>query len=183
MSAIVFIRHGETQMAGTFCGHSDPPLCHSGRRQIALAAVRVAALGIERIVASDLLRASQSAALLSRSLGAPVDHQPRLRELYFGLWEGLNWNQVEAQYPDEADEWLRHWPLRSAPGGELYEHFRARVAAEITPLLANPSAPNTALVTHRGVMFCALQDHFQFSQQEAWTQTACYGAVVVARPA
>ena len=33
MSTIVFIRHGETDMAGSFCGHSDPELNLAGKRQ------------------------------------------------------------------------------------------------------------------------------------------------------
>jgi len=34
MSEILFIRHAETDMAGTFCGHSNPPLNMRGRNQL-----------------------------------------------------------------------------------------------------------------------------------------------------
>src|SRR5438270_10894251 len=38
MKPCILLRHGETEMAGLFCGHSDPPLSDAGREQIELAA-------------------------------------------------------------------------------------------------------------------------------------------------
>ena len=35
MSELLLIRHAETDMAGTFCGHSDPELNVRGRAQLA----------------------------------------------------------------------------------------------------------------------------------------------------
>ena len=64
MKPCILLRHGETAMAGLFCGHSDPPLSDAGREQIELA---VSMLG-ERpkvIYASDLKRARQSAELIA----------------------------------------------------------------------------------------------------------------------
>jgi len=34
MSELLLIRHGATALAGTFCGHSDPPLDARGRQQV-----------------------------------------------------------------------------------------------------------------------------------------------------
>ena len=34
MSGLLFIRHAETDMAGTFCGHSDPSVNARGKQQI-----------------------------------------------------------------------------------------------------------------------------------------------------
>jgi len=33
MSRVLFIRHAETEMAGRYCGHSDPDLNAQGRAQ------------------------------------------------------------------------------------------------------------------------------------------------------
>jgi len=35
MSRVLFIRHAETEMAGRFCGHSDPDLNAQGQAQLA----------------------------------------------------------------------------------------------------------------------------------------------------
>ncbi len=180
MSALIFIRHGETEMAGRFCGHSDPALNPAGELQAARAAEQVAELGVRRIYSSDLRRAWQTADLLARRIGVEVELQRSLREIDFGLWEGLRWQEIETRFPGEAVQWLREFPLRSAPGGETYAAFTSRIEAVIESLLRAPLAGTIAVVTHRGVMRYALRRFFGFAEEEAWTRTEPYGAVVVA---
>ncbi len=180
MNTLIFIRHGETDMAGRFCGHSDPELNAAGELQVARVAEEVANLGIERIYSSDLLRASQTAAALARRIGVEVELRENLRELYFGLWEGLSWQEIETRFPQEAGPWKREFPLRSAPEGEAYAAFEARIDAAIEPLLRETLVRTAAVVSHRGVMSYALTRFFGFSEEEAWAKTAPYGAVVVA---
>jgi broad specificity phosphatase PhoE len=183
MSTIVLIRHGETGMAGRFCGHSDPDLNASGEREAIRVAEEASRLGIERIYSSDLCRASQTAAAIVQRTGIEVDYLAGLREIYFGQWEGLAWHQIEARFPDEAGRWLREFPWRSAPGGETYAAFTARVETEITGLLREAADMTMAVVTHRGVMRHALTEFFGFTEAEAWTKTATYGATIVSRSA
>ena len=180
MSTLIFIRHGETDMAGRFCGHSDPELNAAGELQVARVAEEVANLGIERIYSSDLLRASSTASILARRIGVEVELRENLREIYFGLWEGLSWQEIETRFPQEAGRWKQEFPLRSAPGGEAYAAFTARIERAIEPLLCESYVRMIAVVTHRGVMSYALTRFFGLSEAEAWTKTAPYGAVVVA---
>ena len=178
MSTIIFIRHGETGMAGRFCGHSDPPLNADGERQAACLAEEVASMSIDRIYSSDLRRALQTATAVSQRIGVDVEVLAGLREIDFGLWEGLSWQEIQDRFPEDADRWLDEFPVRSAPEGEGYRAFTARVEAAIAPLLDDAESMTTALVTHRGVMYYALTEFFGFSEAEAWTKTAPYGAVV-----
>jgi alpha-ribazole phosphatase/probable phosphoglycerate mutase len=180
MNILVLIRHGETDMAGTFCGHSDPELNPAGESQVLRLAEEVAMLGIERIYSSDLRRATQTATAIAQRIGVGVDYVPALREINFGLWEGLTWQEIEACCPDKADRWLREFPLRSAPDGEAYADFTARVDDAIATLLERSAGITTAVVTHRGVMRYALTKFFNFSEDEAWAKTAPYCAMVVA---
>jgi broad specificity phosphatase PhoE len=180
MNTLVFIRHGETDMAGTYCGQSDPELNSAGELQIARAAEEVAQLGIERVYASDLRRASRTASIIAGRIGRGVELLPDLREMYFGLWEGLRWKEIETRFPQDAELWIKEYPLQSAPQGEAYAAFTSRVDKSIEFLLSAPPAQKIAVVTHRGVMCYALTKFFGFSETEAWTKTAPYGAVVVA---
>ncbi len=180
MSTLIFIRHGETDMAGKFCGHSDPELNAAGELQAVAVGEQVAALGIERIYSSDLLRAAQTAAVLARRIGIEVELRENLREMNFGSWEGLSWQEIEARFPQESVRWLEESPLRSAPEGEAYSIFTARIDAAIEPLVHESQVRTIAVVTHRGVMSHSLTRFFGFSENEAWTRTAPYGAVVVA---
>jgi broad specificity phosphatase PhoE len=185
MSTIIFIRHCETEMAGKFCGHSDPELNIAGERQLAEVMKAIAPLDIRRILSSDLRRASRTATAIAEHLGVNVELQPALREIYFGLWEGLNWKEIENRFPQEAVRWLRDFPWQTAPKGEVYTAFTARIDAAIAPLVDEITAcattgATTAVVTHRGVMRYALTKFFGFPEAKAWTKTAPYGAVVPA---
>jgi alpha-ribazole phosphatase/probable phosphoglycerate mutase len=180
MSTLIFIRHGETDMAGNFCGHSDPRLNLAGELQIARVADEVAPLGIQRIYSSNLLRALRTATIIGQRIGVHVELRDNLQEIDFGLWEGLGWLEIEARFPQEAGRWLQEFPLRSAPEGEAYTDFTARIEMAIESLLCEAPSLTTAIVTHRGVMSYALTKFFGFTDEEAWTKTAPYGAVVIA---
>lgn len=182
MSAIVLIRHAETDLAGKFCGHSDPGLSAVGEYKLSSLAQEVAPLGINSIVSSDLRRASETATALAERLHVPVEFRPGLREIHFGVWEGLSWEEVERQYPNEARLWLREFPARSAPSGEAYRDFIARVETEFTKIIdcTTSKSATPAVVTHRGVMQCALTRFFGFSEDRARKRTADYGAIVIA---
>jgi broad specificity phosphatase PhoE len=177
---IVLIRHAETDMAGRFCGHSDPALNAVGERQAICVAEEVSKLGIGRICSSDLRRASQTAAAIAQRTGIAVNYLTGLREIHFGQWECLAWEEIEVRFPEEADLWLRKFPSPSTPGGEAYIPFTARVDTAIATLLCETADVTTAVVTHRGVMRYALTKFFGFSEANAWTRTARYGATVIA---
>jgi broad specificity phosphatase PhoE len=182
MNKVVLIRHLETELAGRFCGHSDPELNATGELGLRSLLDEVALLGITHIYSSDLRRASRTAAAIAERIGAPVELRPGLREIHFGLWEGLRWEEVQQHYTNEAQLWMREFPMRGAPGGEKYRDFTARVEGEFKAVIANHNCATPAVVTHRGVMQFALSRFFGISPDEARKQTENYGSIVVATP-
>lgn len=178
MKEIVLIRHAETAMAGRFCGHSDPDLNAIGEIQLARIVEQVLPLEIDRIVSSDLRRAFRTAQAIGERIGLDPEFRQRLREIHFGLWEGISWNEITACFPCEAQKWIAEFPT-NAPQGEPYAEFCARVEAEFRSLLHSSANRVTAVVTHRGPMTYGLTRFFGRNQQEAFEQTAAYGAVIV----
>jgi cob(I)alamin adenosyltransferase len=182
VNAIVLVRHAETDLAGKFCGRSDPDLNLAGERQLSFLVEELAALEIQHIYSSDLRRACETATAIAERCRVAVEFRPGLREIDFGVWEGLRWEEVEQKYPEEAQLWISAFRTRSAPGGESYENFIARVDAEFNQLLLENERTPSAVVTHRGVMQYALTRYFGFSEPDAWRRTENYGAVVVGTP-
>jgi broad specificity phosphatase PhoE len=180
MNDVVLIRHVETDLAGTFCGHSDPDLNAAGEHRLRSLLEEVAPLGIERIYSSDLHRASRTAIAIGKRIGALVELRPGLREIYFGLWEGLRWDEIQQQYPHESQQWASEFPTRCAPAGESYREFTARIDAEFTGVIGWRKSGAQAVVTHRGVMQYLLTRFLGFSADDARTQTENYGAIVIA---
>jgi len=180
MNDLVLIRHVETDLAGTFCGHSDPDLNAAGEQGLRALLEQAAPLGIERIYSSDLRRASRTAMAIGNRIGTPVEFRSGLREIHFGLWEGLRWEQIQQQYPHEAQLWVREFPMRRAPAGEEYRDFTARVDAEFRGVVGRRTGGAQAIVTHRGVMQYVLTRLCGFSEDDARKQTENYGAIVIA---
>jgi broad specificity phosphatase PhoE len=182
MKAIILIRHLETDLSGKFCGHSDPDLNAAGERRLHSLVEEVLPLGVERIYSSDLRRASRIAAAIGQCIGVAVEWRPGLREIHFGEWEGLRWEEVQLRYPREAGRWMREFPTSTAPGGEPYWQFIDRVKAEFRLLVRENRRASCAVVTHRGVMQFALTEFFGFSADEARQRTEQFGALIVATP-
>ncbi|MGW0434283.1 histidine phosphatase family protein [Micromonospora sp. NPDC003197] len=107
MTRLIVWRHGNTDWnaANRVQGQTDVALNDLGREQAALAAPLLAALRPDTIVASDLQRAQDTASALAALTGLPVRTDARLRERYYGLWQGLTMTEVAEQFPAEHARW------------------------------------------------------------------------------
>lgn len=97
-ATVVLMRHGETawNREMRIMGDLDIPLTDDGRAQCRDAAVLLEGLGIDRIVASPLARAVESAGIVASHLGRPVTEDARLVEVRFGEWQGRTYDEVAA---------------------------------------------------------------------------------------
>jgi broad specificity phosphatase PhoE len=156
-SPVLFlIRHAVTDMTGTLCGHSDPPLNAKGREQASLLASVLSGSNVLRLYTSDLRRAVETAQLLANPLNIPIVTRSDLREISFGEWEGRRWAEIPADGPDITA--MESQPELSAPGGETFFSFRDRVRRAFKEIVAATGAESTAIVTHLGVMRVILSE-------------------------
>jgi alpha-ribazole phosphatase/probable phosphoglycerate mutase len=185
MKCCLLIRHGETDLAGRFCGHSDPALNRAGWLQAEKAADLLAGTPPEVIFTSDLQRSLQTAQVIADHFGLSWNLRPGLREIGFGAWEGLAWNEVEEQYPRQAKLWIEQYPAGSIPSGEAFEMFQLRVRTELEFLLEQAENRAVVAVTHGGFIRTALAHFYGFSADVAYAKSASYAAIVplpVAQP-
>jgi len=93
MKKLYFMRHGLTEMnaAGLWSGSTETDLTDEGRMQAKRAGQRAKALGIDTIVCSTQSRAVETAELVAKEIGYPLDaiHQSSLLiERHLGALEG-----------------------------------------------------------------------------------------------
>jgi probable phosphoglycerate mutase len=107
VTRLIVWRHGNTDWnAGNRVqGQTDVPLNELGRQQAVDAAELLVRLHPAAIVSSDLQRAADTASALAALTGLSVRQDERLRERYFGVWEGLTMAEVKAARPDEHARW------------------------------------------------------------------------------
>jgi broad specificity phosphatase PhoE len=173
MSELVFIRHAQSDMAGTFCGHSDPELNERGRGQLAdlISALSRDEIGV--VYTSDLRRAHATATAIAKAFGTSCHVRPELREMYFGQWEGATWEEIERRDLTYARRWIAEYPRLPAPDGERFQDFERRVLEEVRFLSFEAEAPDCriAVVTHAGVLRTVLCALHGCSADSAWEQT------------
>lgn len=185
MKCCLLIRHGETDLAGRFCGHSDPALNRAGWLQVEKAAGLLAVTPPEVIYTSDLQRAIQTAQVIADHFGLSWNLRSGLREISFGAWEGLSWNEIEEQYPRQAKLWIEQYPYGAIPSGEVFEIFQLRVRRELEFLLEQAESRAVVAVTHGGFIRTALTHFYGLSADVASAKSASYAAIVplpVAQP-
>lgn len=165
MTTLLLVRHAHTDMAGRFCGHSDPELSNAGRQQLPELIVQLRQWPLSRVYASDLKRAVQTAEGVISMQNVtqditqnilPVQLRPALREIYFGEWEGRSWDEIEAADPATAAAWLKGYPHVAPPQGEPFPDFQQRVRDELAALAAAAEDEVAAAVTHAGFIRTAL---------------------------
>ena len=174
MNGLLFIRHAQTDLAGTFCGHTDPAVNARGQQQLRDLIQRVAHESIDAIYSSDLSRAVTTANALAQAFGAPVIASIALREIHFGQWEGRTWNEIERRDTAYAKRWTEAFPHLPAPDGERFADFETRVRSEVDRLSILAQDRRIAVVTHAGVMRLVLEAYCGYTAERAWEQTASY---------
>lgn len=174
MNDLIFIRHAETDMAGTFCGQSDPPVNAAGHRQIQKLTESLRTEPIAAVFTSDLQRAVTTARSLAGSFAIPCITRPALREIDFGKWDGLTWDEIEKRNSTFARQWLEAFPHLTPPGGESFEIFDSRIMAETSYLLGQSERSLIAVVTHAGVMRTVLLTLCGLDEKTAWAITKPY---------
>ncbi len=146
---LILLRHGRTGLSGRYVGSSDVPLSEEGREQILDLRPSLGALKIDGLLASPMLRCTESASLLE--LGLPMQLDPDLREIDFGRWEGKTFAEIEEQDPELVQHWAKGKDDFCFPDGEATAGFVSRVNAVKNRLLAS-EAKTMLLVTHGGVI-------------------------------
>lgn len=148
MTRFWWVRHGPTH-AHTLTGWTDIAADLSDAAAVARLAAALPAGA--PVVSSDLWRARATADAIA-GLRPRMPHDPRLREIHFGAWEGLTAAQAEARDPGLVRAF---WDGEAAaPGGEGWADLAARVHRAVEAL-AGP--PDVIVVAHFGAILAALQ--------------------------
>jgi broad specificity phosphatase PhoE len=155
---LVLVRHAESRGAGKFVGQQDEPLSAEGRRQLKELARKLSRFRFHAIFASDLSRAIATARPAAQRQKLELQIRPGLREMHFGRWQGLSWEQIQRREPHAADRWLKHFASESIPGAERFPRFKRRVTAELEAIVDTNKGHCVLVVTHAGVIRVALAD-------------------------
>lgn len=151
-------RHGETDWnRERRCqGHTDIPLNETGITQAQELALHLADYPIQLVVSSDLLRAQHTGETVARVKKVPLILDPRLREMNYGVIEGLRYEEAISQHGEEIWEKLKCFKAENDhicfPGGETRKQARARFLSLLEDVIRQHPHEHIAISTHGGVV-------------------------------
>ncbi len=178
-ATVLLVRHAHTDMAGRFCGCSDPDLSQDGRWQLQNIVQRVRQWPFKKIYSSSLLRARRTAEAIAASAGLEVNVRSGLDEINFGTWEGKSWAEIEAINPADAARWLKDYPAGVAPDGESFAGFQQRVQNELRCFAEQAQNTCAVVVTHAGFIRTTLVSVVGIAAQDGWKLPLEYGSTTV----
>jgi broad specificity phosphatase PhoE len=153
MLTLSYARHGETiwYAENRYAGTSDIPLTDRGRQQSDQLAAWAAGTGFDRVVASDLSRAVDTARPAATALGVRLETDPRLREVGFGVAEGRTQEETERELPEARAAYVRTPATSPFPGGEAGTVAAARALEAVWELARTSPVGRVLIVAHSAV--------------------------------
>jgi alpha-ribazole phosphatase/probable phosphoglycerate mutase len=157
---LILIRHAQSEWnaAGRWQGHADPKLTPLGEDQALKLAAELEGETADRIYASDLRRARQTAAPIAARLGLMVEVDPDLRELDVGRWSGLTREEIHTKEPDLLADFETGDPHIRPGSGETRAELRQRARDRMALMAAEHPGERIIIVTHLGFIRALLPD-------------------------
>lgn len=167
---IYLIRHGETYWNNEmrFQGHSDIALNEIGLKQAQLLGAYLSKNDVKAVYSSDLIRAQATAEAVACCHGLEVATDSRLREIFFGDWEGMTYNQIKEKWSTEIETFF-HTPNKiSTPNGESFNDVLCRAKAAFEDLVAKHKDEPIVIVAHGGTIRTLLCDIIGLDLNNMW---------------
>lgn len=163
MTKIILVRHGQTfwNLELKYQGHSDIGLTDLGVNQAKRVSERLADEKIAAVYASDLSRAYHTAEMIAQKHKLTVISMPEFREICFGEWEGLNYTNINEQWPEVMGKLFTHPDEIRIPGGETFHELKERSQKAVERLIARHEDETIVVVSHGGTirtLICAALD-------------------------
>ena len=148
---IILIRHGQTNwnLERRYQGSADTCLNTTGHAQASMLARRFKGERIDRVYSSDRRRSREFASMIFTSFA--IEPVPDLREVSFGIFEGLTYDEILARHSEIYKKWIKDPFGVTIPGGESPDRFVSRVMAAFDKIVSScDEKERLAIVTHGG---------------------------------
>lgn len=151
---VVLLRHGDTRLSPerrfSGVGSGDPPLSAAGRDQAQRAAGSALLRGgaFTEILTSPMTRCQETARLVADALGVSVVVDWDLREMDFGLWEEMTFDEVQDRYPEDLRRWKQSAWATPTGSSESFAAVVDRMGTAAERFASDYAGASVLAVTH-----------------------------------
>jgi broad specificity phosphatase PhoE len=132
---------------------------------------------IDAVYSSPRRRALESAAVLAAQRSVSVDDD--LREIDFGEFEGITYDDIARCDAKRYDEWMNRPTEVVFPGGESFLAMVARVLSALGRILGAHRGGTAAIVSHGGVNRIALATALDLEPRHMFRLDQSYACINV----
>lgn len=148
-----WVRHGPTHQK-TFVGWRDVPADLSATDQIERLSQHLPKDAL--VVSSDLTRCVTTADAIA-SERKRLAHNPHLRELHFGTWDGVHFSNIAEKHETLSRAYWETPGPHAPPGGESWDEAAYRVHTATQHLSRMYAGKHIIAVAHFGVILTQVQ--------------------------
>lgn len=150
MTTLYLLRHGQSEwnILHKVQGQEDTVLTEKGVKQAQMAAERLKDEGIDIIYSSDLKRAYNTAEIVGNELGINVNKLESIREVHFGVWQGLDLDTIKRDYSDDYKLWRTEPHNLNIKDAENLHTLKERVLKDVQTLVSENPGKKILLVSH-----------------------------------
>ncbi|MBE6589759.1 MAG: histidine phosphatase family protein [Ruminococcaceae bacterium] len=150
MTKMIFVRHGQSvaNLERAFAGHVDTVLTELGKQQAERTALFLKDYPIDKIYASDLTRAMQTAVPTAKMHGLGIVPDEALREIYAGAWEALPYETLMRDFSESYTTWRTDCGRAHPDGGESVVALSERIYREVDRIAAENEGKCVAVFSH-----------------------------------
>jgi ribonuclease H / adenosylcobalamin/alpha-ribazole phosphatase len=151
---VVLLRHADTRLTPerrfSGVGSADPGLSAAGRDQARHAADSALLRGrpFTEILTSPMVRCQETAHILAAALGVSVTIDRDLREMDFGLWEGMTFDEVQARYAEDLSRWKQSASASPTGSSETFAAIVDRMRTAAKRFATRYAGASVVAVTH-----------------------------------
>ncbi|MEI6632124.1 MAG: histidine phosphatase family protein [bacterium] len=158
VTRLFLIRHGITKWnkERRYCGYKDVALSNEGKAQAWKLEKSLKGINFDRVYCSDRKRALETCRIIFHR--ARITKVKGLREIHFGVLEGLHHKEIMAKYAFVYKKWLKDPFKHNIPRAEPMNAFKKRVRASIKKIVSLNSGKSVAVICHGGSIGVFISD-------------------------
>ncbi len=173
MARLYVIKTGQTtfEAESRIESTAGAPLSDQGVQDVRTAAEQLAAEKLGTIYAAAGETEHQTARLIGRQLGLKVRTVPNLREIDYGMWQGLTLKEIRRRQPKVYRQWSEAPTTICPPGGETLADAQQRIHKALEGIIRRRKNGPPLLVLRPvvlGMLRCIVEKR---APEAIWKQT------------
>lgn len=147
---IYITRHGQTNwnVEGKMQGSKNSDLTEQGKKEALNLGNSLKDIKIDYIYTSPLTRAYDTAVLIKGDRDISIGIHENLKEMNFGIWEGMHNDDVLKDYADQHYKFWNEPHLYTSIGGETFDELIKRIKIILNDIKNQNKGESILLITH-----------------------------------